>query len=143
MQSGRMDNSVVSGQADASAGILSGMGDLRNCEALLPGDRASSPACGAVVDLELAPLAQLCAGHNCAAQPAAPRPAPAPAVAPPAQPIATPVAAANTCSSDLPACQQRCEAGDSAACSALGNACALGFNLQACQLYWTPVVAMK
>ena len=144
VHSGRMDNSVVSGQANASAGILSSMGDLQSCAALPAGSGASSPACGAVVDLELAPVAQLCAGHNClparaaAAPPAPQQPrVPAPAAAP------APAVAANTCTENLPACQQRCEAGDSAACSALGTACTLGFNLQACQLYWTPVVAMK
>lgn len=140
VHSGRMDNSVVSGQANTSSGVLSSMGDVASCASLPAGSGASSPACGAVVELELASLAALCAGHNCAPVPAAATP-PAPVPAP--LPSVAPVVTANTCTNNLPACQQRCEAGDSAACSALSSACTLGFNLQACQLYWSPIIAMK
>lgn len=140
-QSGRMDNSVVSGQADASAGILNSQGDLPSCHNTAATDRAGAAACGAVIDLELAPLARLCAGHNCV--PAAPvQSAPAAAPAAPTVAPAAPLAAAPLCTDDLPACQQRCQAGDRSSCAALGNACTFGLNAQACELYWGPVMGL-
>ncbi|MEZ4228771.1 MAG: hypothetical protein R3B89_06385 [Polyangiaceae bacterium] len=154
VQSGRMDNSVVRGQADASAGILNSQGDLLGCQQLAPTERVGAVECGAVIDLELAPLARLCAGHNCApssAQPSQPAPAepavaqPAPGQGRPAQAVsapAAPLAAGPVCTSDLPACQQRCESGDRRACSALGSACTFGFNAKACELYWKPIVGL-
>ncbi len=147
VQSGRMDNSVVSGQANASAGILNSQGDLPGCQNLTATDRVGAAACGAVVDLELAPLAQLCAGHGCVPGAAPVQPAPgAPPAAPgspaPAVAAAPAASSASSCTSDLPACQQRCEGGDREACSALGSACTFGFNAQACDLYWRPILGL-
>lgn len=149
-QRGSVDNSVVNGQASASAGILTRNGDLAACLRLAPAARGSAIECSAVVQLELAPLQAVCAGHNCQPDPAAPgytaNPSyasgpgyTAPSVASPGVHHAAPAQSAPSCAADLAGCGQRCQAGDRRACEALGSSCSVGLNLEACQLYWNLV----